>query len=111
MEDLERSWRLYQRAALISALSQSFDTNVCRKAHIDFMELILRSHPKHVWLYVKHLRWMTSAEYAMLQINFLGTAPIYAAKTKALFAPGPEDGVVRGELVDSNGHFPLQLQL
>ena len=42
---------------------------------------------------------MLSVEYAMLKETYIGTAPIFAAKTKALFRPGPEDEAVKGKLV------------
>lgn len=74
------------------------------------MEFIVRFHPKRIWLYVKHLRWMTSGEYAMLRNNFVGIALIYAAKTKALMSPGPEDDIGRGELLDLSGQVPPPLE-
>ncbi len=40
---------------------------------------------------------MTSQEYAMLQEKYVGTGPIYAAKTAALFKPEIEDLIVEGE--------------
>jgi hypothetical protein len=105
MHDLEQSWRLYQLAALIFGLRQNFDAHVRHRIQINVMEFIVQFRPKRVWLYVKHLRWMTSAEYAVLRENFIGTAPIYVAKTEALFAPGPEDGVVRGEFLELVDRF------
>lgn len=97
---MEQSWRLYQLQALVFNLSAGFDDHVCRRVRTDLLEFIVQSHPKRIWLYVKHLRWMTSAEYAMLRDNFIGTAPIHAAKTRALMTPGTEDDIVRGELLD-----------
>lgn len=42
---------------------------------------------------------MYSDEYAMFQRVYLGTASIYAAKTKALMSSGIEDDVVKGEML------------
>lgn len=61
------------------------------------LDIILKHHPRRVWLYVKHLRWMTSKEYAMHQQKYVGTGPIYAAKTAALFKQEIEDSIVEGE--------------
>ncbi len=40
---------------------------------------------------------MTSKEYAMHQQKYVGTGPIYAAKTAALFKQEIEDFIVKGE--------------
>jgi hypothetical protein len=40
---------------------------------------------------------MLSDEYAMHQEIYIGTAPLYASKTKALFRAGREDEVIKGK--------------
>ncbi len=40
---------------------------------------------------------MLSHEYAIHQKKYVGSAPLFAAKTKALFRAEQEDDVVRGE--------------
>ncbi|KAH6880829.1 hypothetical protein B0T10DRAFT_495276 [Thelonectria olida] len=94
LKDLEQSWRLYQLQALVFNLSWGLDGHVGRKARANVLDLIIQFHPRRVWLYVKHLRWMFSDEYAILQENYIGTAPIFAAKSKALMKPEREDGIV-----------------
>lgn len=74
-----------------------------QQARDDVLDLIPQLHPRRVWLYVKHLRWMFSDEYAMMQDNYIGTAPIFEAKTKALIRPEIEDEIVRGELLSGRG--------
>jgi hypothetical protein len=73
------------------------DVVLQRKARVNALDLIHRTHPRRVWLYVKHRGWMLSNEYAMYQEIDTGTAPLYAAKMKALFRAGPEDEVIRGK--------------
>jgi hypothetical protein len=75
----------------------NLDADLQRQARMNVLDLILRTHPRRVWLYVKHRRWMLSKEYAMHQEIDIGTAPLYAAKTKALFRAGLEDEVIRGK--------------
>jgi len=75
----------------------NLDNGLRRKARMNVLDLILQNHPRRVWLYVKHRRWMLSNEYAMHQEIYLGSAPLFAAKTKALFRAEREDEVVRGE--------------
>lgn len=41
---------------------------------------------------------MFSKEYAMHQDTYVGTAPLYAAKTMAFFKTEPEDEIVIGQL-------------
>jgi hypothetical protein len=48
---------------------------------------------------MKHLRWMLSEEYARLQETYIGIASILAAKSRALIKPGPEDDIVKCELI------------
>lgn len=98
MKDLEQSWRLYQLQALVFNLSQGLNDISRHKARFDVLDLILKFYPRRVWLYVKHLRWMGSDEYAMLHHKYIGDGPIFAAKTDALFRPEMEDEVARGEL-------------
>ena len=64
---------------------------------MNVLNFIHRTHPRRVWLYVKHRRWMLSDEHAMHQQTYIGTAPLYTAKTKALFSVGEEDEIARGE--------------
>jgi hypothetical protein len=75
----------------------NLDNSLRREVRRNVLDLILQSLPRRVWLYVKHLRWMLSNEYAMHQEKFVGSAPIFSAKTKALFKAEPEDEVVIGE--------------
>jgi hypothetical protein len=96
---LEQSWRLYQLQAFVFNLSLGFDDHLGRKVRVDVLELILQFHPRRIWLYVKHARWMFSDEYAKHQDFYVGTAQIYIAKTKALMRPEIEDEVVKGELL------------
>lgn len=64
---------------------------------MNVLDLIVQFLPRRVWLYVKHRRWMLSHEYAIHQKKYVGSAPLFAAKTKALFRAEQEDDVVRGE--------------
>lgn len=73
------------------------ENNLRKNALACVLDIILKHHPRRVWLYVKHLRWMTSKEYAMHQQKHVGTGPIYAAKTAALFKQEIEDFIVKGE--------------
>lgn len=66
-----------------------------RKAAMNLIEFILQNHPRLVWLYVKHRRWMLSDEYIMHQERYVGSAPLFYAKTKALFKVEREDEVAR----------------
>ena len=75
----------------------NLDNDLGREAGMNVLDLILQNHPRRVWLYVKHRRWMLSNEYAMHQEMFVGSAPLFAAKTRALFRAEREDEVVRGE--------------
>ncbi|KAH6659071.1 hypothetical protein BKA67DRAFT_543484 [Truncatella angustata] len=95
LKDLEQSWRLYQLQSQVSLWTVGLESRVQNNAFAYVLDLILRHHPKRVWLYVKHRRWMTSKEYAMHQHRFVGTGPIFAAKTAALFEPQREDFVVQ----------------
>jgi hypothetical protein len=73
------------------------ENNLRKNTLARVLNIILKHHPRRVWLYVKHLRWMTSKEYAMHQQKHIGTGPIYAAKTAALFKQEIEDFIVKGE--------------
>lgn len=73
------------------------EDNLRKNAFACVLYIILKHHPRRVWLYVKHRRWMMSKEYAMHQQKHVGTAPIYAAKTAALFKQEVEDFIVKGE--------------
>ena len=73
------------------------ENNLRKNTLASVLKIILKHHPRRVWLYVKHLRWMTSKEYAIHQQKYVGTAPLYAAKTAALFNPEIEDLIVEGE--------------
>jgi hypothetical protein len=99
LTDLEQSWRLYQLQALVFNSSLNFDDRVGYKMRTEVLELILRFHPRRIWLYVKHARWMFSDEYARHQKFYIGTPPIFAAKTEALLRPEIEDKVVKGQSV------------
>ncbi|KIX97796.1 uncharacterized protein Z520_06574 [Fonsecaea multimorphosa CBS 102226] len=97
VNDLDQSWRLYKLQALVYTLTMNLDIGLQRKARMNVLDLIHRTHPRRVWLYVKHRRWMLSDEYAMRQEIFIGTAPLYAAKTEALFRAEREDEVIRSK--------------
>jgi len=97
VNDLDQSWRLYKLQALVYALTKNLDTRLQRKARTNVQELIHGTHPRRVWLYVKHRRWMLSDEYAIHQETYIGMAPLYAAKTKSLFRGGREDEVIRAK--------------
>lgn len=90
---------MYRLQALVFNFTHSLGVHTGERARENVLDLILRFHPRRVWLYVKHFRWMFSDEYAMLQETYIGTGPIFAAKTEALLRPGPEDEVVKGELM------------
>lgn len=72
------------------------------KAHMNVLDFILQSHPRRIWLYVKHRRWMLSDEYAMHQEVYVGSAPLYAAKTKSMFSVRPEDTIAKGECIPTS---------
>lgn len=99
IKDLDQAWRLFRLYRLVIALTENFNNDVVRKqARMNVLDFIVQSHPRRVWLYVKHRRWMLSDEYAMHQAFYVGAAPIFAAKTKALFKTEPEDDIViKGE--------------
>jgi hypothetical protein len=99
LKDLEQSWRLYQLQAFVSKLSSGLGDPVRLNASANVVDLILAFDPRRVWLYVKHLRWMFSDEYARLQNNRIGTSATFAAKTKALMTPEREDEIVKSKLV------------
>jgi hypothetical protein len=73
------------------------ENNLRENAFVCVLDIILKHHPRRVWLYVKHLRWMRSKEYAMHQQKYVGTGPIYAAKAAALFKQEIEDLFVKGK--------------
>ncbi|KAK5046206.1 hypothetical protein LTR84_008663 [Exophiala bonariae] len=98
VNDLDQSWRLYKLQALVYTLTMNLDASLQRKARMNALNLIHRIHPRRVWLYVKHRRWMFSDEYATLQETYIGMAPLYAAKTEALFRAEREDEIVRATL-------------
>ena len=75
------------------------NNNVGQAARANVLELIPQFHPRRVWLYVKHRRWMFSDEYSRLQDTYIGTSAIFDAKTKALMRPEREDEIVRSELL------------
>ena len=75
------------------------DNSLRRKVDAELRDLVLQHHPRRVWLYVKHRRWMFSNEYAMHQETYAGSSPVLAAKTKALFKAELEDEVVKGECI------------
>jgi len=93
--DLDQSWRLYKLEALVYTLTRNLGTGLQRKVQMNVLDFIHRTHPRRVWLYVKHRRWMLSDEYAMHQRINIGTAPLYAAKTKAIFSARREDEIAR----------------
>ncbi|KAG7404066.1 hypothetical protein Forpe1208_v015793 [Fusarium oxysporum f. sp. rapae] len=95
VKDLEQSWRLYRLQALVFNVSWGLDGHVGRQARVNVVHFIVQFHPRRVWLYMKHLRWMLSEEYARLQETYIGIAPIVAAKSRALIKPGPEDDIVK----------------
>ncbi|KAM0080465.1 hypothetical protein ACKRZS_007382 [Fusarium odoratissimum] len=95
VKDLEQSWRLYRLQALVFNVSWGLDGHVGRQARVNVVHFIVQFHPRRVWLYVKHLRWMLSEEYARLQETYIGIAPIVAAKSRSLIKPGPEDDIVK----------------
>ena len=67
------------------------------KVRENMYDLILRQQPKRVWMYGKHRRWMLSREYRILQEKYIGIGPMFEAKTKLFFNPGPEDKTVTGK--------------
>lgn len=75
------------------------ESSVRKNAFACVLDIILKHHHKRVWLYVKHFRWVNSEECALHQQMFPGAAPMYAAKTNALFRPQIEDYIVQGECV------------
>ena len=98
---------MYQLQALVFNLSRGLNDHVGHKVRTDTLEFISQFHPRRIWLYVKHARWMFSDEYAMLQHVYVGKAPIFAAKEKALMSPEIEDEVVKGQFsCSSMVHFP-----
>lgn len=107
VKDLEQSWRLYRLQALVFNVSWGLDGHVGRQARVNVVHFIVQFHPRRVWLYVKHLRWMLSEEYARLQETYIGIAPILAAaKSRSLTKPGPEDDIVKCELICHRWHTP-----
>lgn len=82
VKDLEQSWRLYQLQAFVFKLSWGHRDTIGQAVRGEMLDLIVQVYPRRVWLYVKHMRWMLSSEYAMLKETYVGTAPIFAAKTK-----------------------------
>jgi hypothetical protein len=88
---------MYKFESLVYASTMNLDNSLRRKIIMNVLDLLLQNHPRRVWLYVKHQRWMLSDEYAMLQEVYIGSAPLFAAKTQAFFRAGPEDEVVMGE--------------
>lgn len=88
---------MYKFETLVLASTRNLDNSLSRKIVMNVFDLLLQNHPRRVWLYVKHQRWMLSDEYAMHQKVYMGSAPLYAARTRALFRAGPEDEVVMGE--------------
>lgn len=97
LKDLEQSWRLCRFETQIMRWTCDLDTTTRDFAWACVVDIIRQHHPRRVWLYVKHVRWTISAEYAMLQQKYPGHARMYAAKTAALFRPAVEDLIVRGE--------------
>lgn len=97
MKDLDQSWKLYRFESQILIWTHSLEDNLRNNAFACVLDIILKHHPRRVWLYVKHVRWMRSKEYAMHQEKFVGTGPIYAAKTAALFKQETEDFIVKGK--------------
>jgi hypothetical protein len=99
VQDLDQSWRLYKLDALVRTLTMNLSYSLRRKAGMNVIEFIIQSHPRRVWLYVKHRRWMLSNEYAMHQERYVGSAPLFYSKTRALFRAEREDEVVKSECV------------
>jgi hypothetical protein len=98
VDDLDQSWRLYKLQALVWSFTINVNNGLRLEARMNVLDFILQIHPRRVWLYVKHQRWMLSNEYAMHLEVYVGIAPVFAAKTKALFRAGQEDEIViRGE--------------
>ncbi|KAE8557503.1 hypothetical protein EYB25_002210 [Talaromyces marneffei] len=101
VQDLDQSWRLYKLAALVHTLTMNLGIGLKRKAGMNVIEFILQTHPRRVWLYIKHRRWMLSNEYAMHQERYVGSARLFSAKTRALFRAEREDVVVKANLIIS----------
>jgi hypothetical protein len=96
-KDLDQSWRLYKLQALVHAMTVNLETDLQRKVRYNAFNFLLQHHPRRIWLYVKHRRWMLSNEYAMHQETYIGTAPLFAAKTRALIREKQEDEIVLGK--------------
>lgn len=107
LKDLEQSWRLYQFQSQIMKWSVDLENNLRKNTLASVRTIILKHHPRRVWLYVKHFRWMTSKEYAMHQQKYVGTGPIYAAKTAALFKQELEDFVVEANHTSDYDHLRI----
>lgn len=94
VDDLDQAWRLCKLIAIVWNLTINCNDDLKQKARRNVLEFTLQIKPRRVWLYVKHQRWMLSQEYAMHQETYIGTAPIFAAKTKALFRAEQEDEII-----------------
>jgi hypothetical protein len=78
-------------------MTVNLETDLQRKVRYNAFNFLLQHHPRRIWLYVKHRRWMLSNEYAMHQETCIGTAPLFAAKTRALIREKQEDEIVLGK--------------
>ncbi|KAH6669779.1 hypothetical protein B0J14DRAFT_671381 [Halenospora varia] len=83
LKDLEQSWRLYQFQSQIMKWTVGLENSLRKNA----------------------FAWMTSKEYAMHQQKYVGTGPIYAAKTAALFKQEIEDFIVEANHATDYGHL------
>jgi hypothetical protein len=99
LRDLEQSWILYKLQELVFIVTLHIDDNLRQKATTNMIHLIIEHHPRRVWLFVKHQRWMLSDEYAILREKYGDRActPLFAAKSSALFRPELEDEVAISE--------------
>ncbi|XMA15256.1 hypothetical protein WAI453_008047 [Rhynchosporium graminicola] len=93
VKDLDQSWKMYKLVSQVARWTRNLDDSLRYQALTNATEFILQNLPRRVWLYVKHRRWMRSDEYALHQEKYIGTGPVFAAKTKALFRAAPEDEV------------------
>ncbi|KDN72260.1 hypothetical protein CSUB01_07911 [Colletotrichum sublineola] len=97
VEDLKQSWKLYRLHSVVFYHSRILEDELWQRTINNVCRFMVQFHPRRIWLFVKHMRWMFSDEYAALQQNYIGTGPILAAKTTALLKSEIEDSIARGK--------------
>ncbi|KAK2016843.1 hypothetical protein LZ32DRAFT_635745 [Colletotrichum eremochloae] len=95
VEDLKQSWKLYRLYSVVLSHSRILGDEHWQRAIDNVCRFMVQFHPRRIWLFVKHMRWMFSDEYAALQQTYIGMAPILAAKTEALLKAEIEDSITR----------------